>query len=163
MTLTEIAAELDLLITRLREARNILATLEPENASQPSRKSARKNPALPSSDLDPETTPERAPDTPIAASPFTATGKLSTTRARAPRKPRAPRISPPSKEITPSPLHGAVPQGPVVVSAAEVVRRRTTAEPETLPLPTLDIGHSLDDLVRELTHRADPSSLSPRV
>ena len=145
MTLNEIAVTIDAQIVRMQKIRAVVATLLPTETApvaEPTFAALRSV----------EDSPDEIQDAPLASMVFVPS----------PRKPRPRRsrsLPSPSvrvRQTSPTALGGAVPQGPVVVSAATVRSRSIVEATPATPLsnPPARPGHSLDDLVRQLTGRS---------
>jgi len=144
MTLIQIAEAMDAQLARLHKVRAIVATLLPAETTSP----------LPTVAAKAELSPEPQPAQEASAIPEPQPrkprmGKLS--------KPRLPHVAVRVRSIPPTALNGTIPQGPIAVSAADAVRSRPVEVAPARAVPTpAEPGHSLDDLVRQLTGRTAP-------
>ena len=153
MTLNQIAEAIDVQIVRMQKVRAIVASLLPAKSSSTSLPRQRESLQL----------PVTAPLTESAIQPPAPEHRVER-KPREPklRKPRAPRVATHTRELPPTALGGSIPRGPVFVSAAEAVRSRHIVEtaPAARPAATgSESGHSLDDLVLQLTGRSAPTLL----
>ena len=167
MTLIEITEAVDAQIVRMQNIRAIVETLLPspmpftEAATDAARLAMDDSLGVdqPSADW---VLPLPDRDS-LSQDKGTGLAPLPTRRRRQGRqpKPRVARTDHPlrgrSREAPASALSGAVPQGPVVVSAANALRSRLLLEtPAAQPNASTPSqpGHSLDDLVRQLSQRS---------
>ena len=168
MTLIEIAEAVDAQIARLRKIRAIVETLLPSPTAPLTQ--------LPTGALRPECARSLESDDPLATGgrllPDGESLPLDTESVPAPvPKRRLWQASRPRTRVARTDHHhqsrrleapvtaltGAVPQGPVAVSAANVLRSRLMMEaaaPQQSASTPPQRGHSLDDLVRQLSNRS---------
>lgn len=154
MTLNEIAHAIDMQILRMQRIRAIVVTLLPSETMQIT------EPAIEALQLESPKLPlldSSSPDSTHVVAPVL---KPRPRRSPGPRRRmlgKVQRLHAQGRELPASALGGAVPQGPVVVSAADVVRSRNIAEtssPQASTSAPSQPGHSLEDLVRQLTQRS---------
>jgi hypothetical protein len=156
MSLEEILREIDIEIERLQQARDIFVQLLPTLSLSP--EMMYLSAAQPTQDavaIEAET-PEAGTQA-VAAIPSSAVIPVRAVRVM--RVPREPRVRVPEPQ-QPRALGGAIPQGPVVISAkqaeqARALRSQTAAIGQPVPAPVPQEG-TLDALLRQLTGRSTP-------
>ena len=156
MTLNQIAEAIDAQILRMQKVRAIVANLLP--AKSPLTSPVRNLEKLPP----PDATPLAGSPTQSAAPAHLMPRVEQQPRGPKVRKPRTPRVTAPTRELSPTALGGAIPRGPIFVSAADAVRSRQIIESPSAARAVVapsESGHSLDDLVLQLTRRSTPSLL----